>query len=369
MKISFNKLNSENTKENEKITEAVRQVIESGHYVLGNKVKEFENDFAKYIGAKYAVGVGNGFEALQIALIALGIGEGDEVITTPLSAVATALAIKAVGAKPIFVDIDDFYHVDADKIEGKITSKTKVIMPVHLYGQAADMDKIIDIAKKHNLYVVEDCAQAHGTEYGDKKVGNFGIFGCFSFYPTKNLGAIGDAGAIVTKDENLAEKCKMIRNYGQKNRYEHEICGINSRLDELQAAILFEKLKYLDEKNKKRQKAAEVYLKELKNVKEIKLPGFRKKSSHIYHLFVIETEKRDELQKFLKEKEIDTLVHYPIPIHKQKCFAEYNNIKLPETEKKVQHILSLPIHPYLTEEEVIFVCDKIKEFFSKNGAK
>jgi len=341
----------------------VDKVLSSGKYILGPVVNEFEKKFADYIGAKYCVGVANGLEALQISLMALDIGEGDEVITTPLSAVATSLAIKAVGAKPIFVDIDEYYHLDANKIEEKINKKTKAILPVHLYGQSADLDKILKIAKKHKLFVIEDCAQAQGTEYKNRKVGIFGDVGCFSFYPTKNLGAFGDAGCIVTNNKKIADLAKMIRNYGQKNRYEHIVYGINSRLDELQAAFLLEKLKDLDNDNLKRQKKAKIYFDLLKNIKQIKLPLIRQNSNHIFHLFVVETEEREKLQKFLKEKGIETLIHYPIPIHKQKCFKEYNRIQLPIIEEKAKKFLSLPLYPEIKNEEIIYVCRSIFKFY------
>lgn len=345
------------------IDPAIQRVLKSGWYILGPEVENFEKRFASYLGAKYCVGVGNGLEALQIALMALGIKAGDEVITTSNSAVATALAIKAVGAKPVFVDIDEYFCLDANKIEQAITSRTKAILPVHIYGQATDIEKIKNIARKHHLYLVEDAAQAHGAEYKGKKLGTFGDLGCFSFYPTKNLGAFGDGGAIVTNDKALYEKCKMIRNYGQKDRYEHEVYGINSRLDELQAAILSEELKYLDEFNEKRNRLARIYFKLLRNVEAIKLPKIRKNANHVFYLFVIEAEKRDKLMDFLKKNDIPTIIHFPIPIHKQKCFAEFNNIKLPILENKVNKILSLPIHPFLEEKDVHYIANKIIEFY------
>ena len=363
MEIPFNDLKKNYTQKKTKIDSAIKDVLESGYYILGNKVKKFEEEFATYIGTKHAIGVANGLEALQISLLSMDIGKGDEVITTSHSAVATTLAIVAVGAKPIFVDIDEYFHIDENKIEGKITNKTKAIIPVHLFGQAVEIEAIMKIAKKHKLMVIEDAAQAHGAKFKSKKVGSFGDTGCFSFYPTKNLSAFGDAGMIVTNDDDLAEKCKMIRNYGQKNRYEHEVYGVNSRLSELQAAILSVELTELDKNNKKRQKVAEQYIKELANIKQIILPKRRAGADSVFHLYVIETNKRDELQKYLKENGITTLIHYPIPIHKQKCLKEYNNIVLPITEEKAEKILSLPIHPHLTKKEVAYVCQHIKQFF------
>jgi dTDP-4-amino-4,6-dideoxygalactose transaminase len=367
MKISFNNFKKQYADEKPAIDSAVTRVFQSGRYILGPEVESFEKSFASYNGAKFAVGVANGLEALQISLLALGIGPGDEVITTSLSAVATTLSIRALGAKPVFVDIDDFYHIDANKVEAKISKKTKAIMPVHLYGQACDMDKLAAIAKKHDLSIIEDCAQAHGATYGKHKVGTFGIAGCFSFYPTKNLGAFGDAGAIITDDARFADKCHMIRNYGQRTRYEHEVYGINSRLDEVQAAILSVLLPKLDVNNSRRQKIALAYSKALAQIKGLTLPETRAKAEHMYHLFVIRTDSRDELQQFLKDNEVDSLIHYPIPIHKQKCFSEYNNLSLPITEEKASKILSLPVNPQLTDEEVNYVCKIITNFFKNNG--
>jgi len=363
MKIAFNNFKKEYLSNKKDIDKAMLWVASSGWYILGKEVEKFEEEFSKFIGSKYSVGVGNGMEAIQIALMALDIKKGDEVITTSLSAAATALAIKAVGAKPVFADIDEFYHTDPKEIEKKITKKTKAIIPVHLYGESADMKEITRIAKKYKLEIIEDCAQAHGAEFNAKKVGTFGIAGAFSFYPTKNLGAYGDGGAITTDNTDLAKKMRMIRNYGQANRYEHPIVGINSRLDEMQAAILRVKLRKLVSLNNKRVSIAKLYKKELRDVKQIRLPEERPGSGHVYHLFVIESENRNGLQKYLKENGIDTLVHYPIAIHKQKSFIELNKIKLEKTEDVVGKILSLPCHPYLSMEEIKFVSSKIKQFY------
>jgi dTDP-4-amino-4,6-dideoxygalactose transaminase len=363
MEVLFNNFKKKYKQHESEIDSAIKDVLESGYFILGDKVKRFEEEFAAYIGTKHAIGVANGLEALQISLLSLGIGQGDEVITTPHSAVATTLAIVAVGAKPVFVDIDECYHLDADKIEEKITSKTKCILPVHLFGQAAEIDSIMEIAKKHNLSVVEDAAQAHGAEFKSKKVGAFGDTGCFSFYPTKNLGSFGDAGMVVTDNDDLAGKCRMIRNYGQKNRYEHEAYGINSRLSELQASILRVELPELDKNNEKRRRIADQYVKELAGITQVTLPQKRDGADPVYHLFVIEIDKRDELQKYLATNGITTLIHYPIPIHKQKCLPEHNDVVLPIAEEKSEKILSLPIHPYLDEKEVEYVCQHIKSFF------
>lgn len=365
MKILFNDFKKEYIYLENNIDKTVKKVFKSGSYILGEKVKSFEKKFAEYLGVKYCVGVANGFEALQIALMVLGIKQGDEVITTPLTAAATSLAIKHVGAQPVFVDLDKYYHLDSKKIEGKISSKTKAILPVHLYGQSVQIDEIKRIAKKYNLYLIEDAAQAHGVEYKEKKVGTFGDIGCFSFYPTKNLGCYGDGGAIVTKSKNIYEKCQMLRNYGQKNRYQSELLGLNSRLDEIQAATLIIKLKYLDTFNQKRNDIANIYFKYLENLKEIKLPLKREKSNHIYHLFVIEVKKREKLINFLKKSNIPALVHYPIPIHKQKSFFEFRKLKLPIVETKTKKILSLPIHPFFNKKEAKHISKKIKQFYER----
>lgn len=346
------------------VNNAIKKCLESGWYILGEEVKKFEEEFANYIGTKYCIGVGNGLEALQISLMALDIGPGDEVITVSNSAVATTLAITNTGATPIFIDIDEFYHIDTSKIEEKITSKTKALIPVHLFGQPVEISKLSEIAKKHNFHIIEDACQAHGATFDGQKVGSFGTFGCFSFYPTKNLGAYGDGGAITTNSKDLYEKCLSLRNYGQTNRYEHSIIGINSRLDEIQAAILRVKLPKLDKMLKKRNSIARIYLKNLAWIKEIKLPKKRKGVFHAYHLFVIRTERRDELMEFLKENMVQTLIHYPIPIHKQKCYPEFNKISLQVTETFAQTILSLPINPFMKKEEVLRICELIKKFYA-----
>ena len=364
MKIKFNDFQKQYQNHQKEFDSTTKRVLSSGWYVLGKQVAGFEKKFSDYVGTKYAVGVANGMEALQISLMALKIGPGDEVITTSHTAVATAFAIVSVGAKPVFVDIDGYFHIDASKIEEKITKKTKAILPVHLYGQSVDLGKIMFICKKYKIYLIEDCAQAHGATYKNKKLGSLGIVNCFSFYPTKNLGAFGDGGAITTNDKALYEKILQLRNYGQKNRYEHEVYGLNSRLDEIQAAILLVQLKYLDNNNKTRQKLAEVYYKNLQKVKEIKLPALRRNSKSVFHLFVIEVEDRKGLVEYLKSKGVSTLIHYPIPTHKQKCFLKHSSVKLAVLEKKVKKILSLPIHPFLKTKEVEYVCQHIKNFYN-----
>lgn len=345
------------------IDKAVMKTFENGWYILGKEVEEFENEFAEYIGTKNCIGVANGLEALQISLMALGIGKGDEVITVSNTAVATTLAITNIGAKPVFVDVDEYYLMDVTKIEEKITSKTKAILPVHLFGQMANMAQIKRIAKKHKLKIVEDACQAHGAAQKGKKAGSIGNLGAFSFYPTKNLGAYGDGGAITTNSRKLYELCKMLRNYGQKNRYQHEIKGLNSRLDEVQAAILRQKLKHLDSFVIKRNNMAKIYHQNLKDINQIKLPESMKDNYHSFHLYVIQAENRDKLMLFLSENGVQALIHYPIPIHKQNCYIQYKKDLLPKTERFSKNILSLPIHPFIKEQEIIKISNLVKGFY------
>lgn len=339
--------------------------LRSGAYILGPTVSAFERSFAAYLGTKHAIGVGNGLEAIHIALMGLGIGKGDEVITVSNSDVATALAILYAGATPVFVDVDQYFHLDAALVEQAITKKTKAILPVHLFGQTADMGSLGTIAKRHNLLIVEDACQAHGATYGGKKAGTFGAAGCFSFYPTKNLGAAGDAGAVVTNNRALATRVSMLRNRGSSVRAIHPIRGINSRLDEIQAVILLHKLRRLDVWNRTRQRIARLYTSFLNDLPQVTLPLVRAKSGHVYHQFVIEVSERDALQKYLGRQGIATLVHYPLPIHKQKSFSEYNHLSLPRTEQLARRILSLPVHPYVTDEQAEYVSDRIRRYYRR----
>ena len=348
----------------DEINSAVQRVLESGWYVLGEEVVRFEKEFAKFNNVHHAIGVGSGTEAINIALRALNIGQGDEVITTAHTAVATASAIYLAGAKPIFVDIEpDFFTIDPDLVESAITLKTKAIIPVHIYGQSCNMDAIMEIANKNNLKVIEDCAQAHGAEYNGKRLGSIGDVGCFSFYPTKNLGAIGDGGALVTNNNKLAEKIRLLREYGWKERYISSEEGLNSRLDELQAAILNIKLNYLDEDNYKRNKLAKIYFDSLK-VLPLELPKTRSNSSHVFHLFVIRSEQRNKLKDFLQKNRVHTTVQYPVPIHKQEYFQKMCGHKsLPFTEQISRNILSLPMFPELSDNDIHFTIDSIKQYF------
>lgn len=345
------------------IEKAVIEVLQSGSYILGNKVKQFESEIANYLGTKFAAGVANGTDALLLALQALDIGEGDEVITSPFTFFATAEVIAKVGAKPIFVDIEpDTYNIDVNKMEEAITEKTKAIIVVHLFGMAAEMDKIMEIASSHNLKVIEDACQAIGTEYKGNKVGSIGDIGCFSFFPTKNLGAFGDGGLVVTNNQHIYEKICRLRNHGSQERYVHTSIGMNSRLDEVQAAILIEKLKFLDMFLFKRMIVANTYYRELNFVKK-KPPQFTDKR-HTYHQYCIEVDEREQLINFLKQKGIFTGIYYPIPLHLQKAFQYlgYQQGDFPVSEQVAKKILALPINPTLTVREQEYVIKALKEF-------
>ncbi|HAL45182.1 MAG: erythromycin biosynthesis sensory transduction protein eryC1 [Planctomycetes bacterium GWF2_42_9] len=342
------------------IDDAVKRVLKSGWFILGKEVKSFEDEFAKYIGVNFAKGVGSGTDAIMLALKALRIGTGDEVITVSHTAVATVAAIEMTGAKAVMADIDEeFYTLDPAKIEAAITERTKAIVVVHLYGQSADLDAVMQIAKKYKLRVVEDCAQAHGAMYKNKRVGSIGDVGCFSFYPTKNLGALGDGGMVVANDAELAERVEMLRQYGWKQRYISEFAGVNSRLDELQAAILRVKISHLDADNAKRMRIAEMYDKQLCGT-DLILPKKRKDCSHVYHLYVVRMKKRDELMQYMKDREIMAAIHYPLPVHLQPAYK--NGQKLEVTEKIAKEILSLPMYPELGDAEAQKTIDVIKEF-------
>jgi dTDP-4-amino-4,6-dideoxygalactose transaminase len=370
--VPFVDLQRQYEKIKDEILSATRHVYDSGRFILGDEVSAFEEEFARYCGVGYGVGVGSGTDALTMALKASGIGEGDEVITVAHSFIASALAISFVGATPLFVDIDpETYTMDPNALEDLLKQKAskrkkqriKAVLPVHLYGHPADMESIVNIASRHDLLVIEDACQAHGAEYQGKKVGSFGTFGCFSFYPTKNLGSYGDGGIVVTDQKEWYEKLRLLRNIGQEKKYHHLIKGSNSRLDEIQAAILRVKLKYLDQWNKERRDKARTYTESLEG-SGILCPGEKEYVRHAYHLYVIRVKKRDDLQAFLKKRGIETLIHYPIPIHLQKAFQElkYRKGDLPVTEKCSRQILSLPLFPELTEEEMGKVEEQIKDY-------
>jgi dTDP-4-amino-4,6-dideoxygalactose transaminase len=353
----------------DEVNTGVQQVMDSSRFVLGQNVNSFEREFAGFCGTKYAVGVANGTDALRLALLACRIGKGNEVITVPNTFIATTEAISQVGAKTVFVDIDpQTYNINVSRIEEKINRRTKAIVPVHLFGQPADMDPIMEIAKKYNSKVIEDACQAHGAEYKGKKAGSIGDAGCFSFYPSKNLAAFGDGGMVVTNGKEIAHKIKMFRDHGQVRKYEHLVEGYNSRLDEIQAAILRVKLKRLDEWNKSRRKNASIYNDLLEDVDEVVMPLEAKDAKHVYHLYVIRTHRRDELQEWLKSKGIGTGLHYPASVHLQKAY-EYLGYKegdFPVAEECAKQILSLPMFPELTREQIEQVVSEIKTFFARH---
>lgn len=349
------------------ILPGVVKVLSKGNFILGEEVGDFENSFAKYCGVKYCIGVASGTDALLLSLRALGIGPGDEVITQANTFIATVLPIIYLGAKPVLVDINpDTYQMDIRGLEKAITRKTKVIIPVHLFGMPAPMPEIIKIAKRHKLYVLEDACQAHGSLINGKPCGSFGDIAAFSFYPGKNLGAAGDGGAVVTNNKNLAAKVRILRDVGQTQKYKHDFIGYNSRLDTLQAAILSVKLKYLDNWNKRRNEISLLYRKFLSNVPVVMPPEPPNGYKTNYHLFVIRTKRRDALMEFLKRSNIFCGIHYPIPVHLQKAmnFLGHKKGDFPISEKYAKEILSLPMHPYLTKDEVEFISGRIKMFFN-----
>ena len=354
------------------IDTAINNVLKSGNFIGGKEVEKLEQEIAKFCKAKYTVGVNSGTDALFLSLVALGIGRGDEVITSPFTFIATGEIITNTGAKPVFVDIEPgSFNIDPFKIEKAITQKTKAIIPVHLFGQMADMDIIMRIARRYNLKVIEDAAQAIGAEYKGKKAGTWGDLGCFSFFPSKNLGAYGDGGMVITNNKKLAEKIHLLRNHGSdpKNKYRNLILGINSRLDAIQAAILRIKLRHLKEWNKQRQRIAKYYNQKLKKVRDIDIPKILPNRTHIFHQYTIRTKSRDKLSNFLKKQGIETKIYYPIPLHLQPAFKFLGHKKgnFPEAEKASKEALSLPIFPELTKTEQEFIVKKIKSFYEEKN--
>ena len=361
MKVPMLDLNAQYEPMKDKVLQAMKDVFDSKRFINGPQIKELEEKLADYCHCKHAIGVTSGTDALLISLMALDIGEGDEVITTPFTFFATAGSIFRVGAKPVFVDIDPkTYNIDPDLIEQKITDKTKAIMPVHIFGQCAEMDKINEIAKKHDLVVIEDAAQAIGSEYKGRRAGSLGDVGCFSFFPSKNLGCCGDGGLVTTNNDELAEKIRILRQHGSKPKYYHKIIGGNFRLDTMQAAVLLEKFPYLEEWHKGRQKNAEYYNEHLKDV--VDTPFVESYNIMIYNQYTIRTPLRDELQDKLNEANIGNAIYYPVPLHLQECFAYlgYRGGDLPESEKAAKEVVSIPIYPELTDEQMDYVIRVIK---------
>lgn len=341
----------------------VLEILRSGWYILGPEVSTFEKEFAQYIGAKNCVGLASGLDALWISFRVLGIGTGDEVIVQANTYIASVMGITINGAMPVFVEPDQYYNIDVEKIEEKITSKTKAILVVHLYGQAARMDVIQDLCKKYNLYLIEDCAQSHGAKFNHQMTGSFGDVGCFSFYPSKNLGGFGDGGAITTNHDELAEKFKIFRNYGSQKRYHNEVVGANSRLDELQAGLLRIKLSHISEILKERELIAHRYLTEIKNPL-IELPKLAENLTSVWHLFVVQCGNRDHFINYLQERGIQTLIHYPIPPHLSEAYTYlgYSKNSFPITEKYSQNMVSLPLFNGMKEEEIDYIVEVINEY-------
>lgn len=360
MKIPFNNFQQEYTLYRKEIDSAIQRVLKSGWFILGHEVESLEKELAEYIGIKYCVTVANGTEAIALALLSLGIGRGDEVITTNMTAYPTITGIEQAGATAVVVDIDQVTGlIDSNQIEKHITKKTRAILPVHMYGQSANLKAITSIARKHKLKVVEDCAQSFGAEYFGKKVGTFGSVSAFSFYPTKNLGAYGDGGAVMTNSVTAYKKLLALRNYGQRVRYFHDTQGINSRLDEVQAAILRVKLRYVDEHIRLRRAIARDY-----NDRIVRFPHVPEvaKNLHTYHLYVIKTDQRSALMQYLHAHHIDSIIHYPVPVQKQKAFLKQKTEQFPATTQFTNEIISIPLHQYLQPKEIDYIINTINSF-------
>ncbi|MFZ4545084.1 MAG: DegT/DnrJ/EryC1/StrS family aminotransferase [Saprospiraceae bacterium] len=366
--IPFLSFDATNAAFREEAMTTFERFFDSKWYVLGEMTKQFEIDFAEFNQVAYSIGISNGLDALQIALRVLHIGPGDEVIVPSNTYIATALAVSYVGATPVFVEPNPAtYNIDPARIEAAITRKTKAIMPVHLYGQACEMDEIMRIAKKHGLFVVEDNAQAHGAAYNGVLTGTFGELNATSFYPSKNVGALGEAGAITTNDADLAQKVRVMRNYGSQQRYYNEIKGFNARIDELQAGLLSVKLKHIAKWTAERRQIASWYFEELDSCPEVILPFIANNATHVFHLFVIKTSKRDELQKYLQTNGVGTVIHYPIPPHLQQAYQDlgFKEGDFPIAEEIANTVLSIPLFIGMSREQVKYVSDSIKNYFSQ----
>lgn len=362
-KIMTNRLDRGFYKYQSEFEEAAIRTLRSGWYIMGKELEQFETDFATYTGAKYSVGVANGLDALILGCRALGIGEGDEVLVQANTYIASVMGISINGATPVFVEPDDYYEIDVTKLEEKLTDKTKAVMVVHLYGQSANMTEIVSFCKKHNLKLIEDCAQSHGSMHAGKMTGTFGDVGCFSFYPSKNLGCFGDGGAIVTDSEEIRDKIKMLRNYGSKVRYYNEEVGVNSRLDEIQAALLKVRLSHMDELTAERKAIAKYYYDEINN-SLIELPKVADYADHVFHQFVIRCKNRAGLIEYLDEKGIGTIIHYPIPPHLSEAYAYLGCSRgdYPITEEYADTVLSIPIYNGITREEQDRVIEALNNY-------
>jgi len=367
MRIGFGNLRRNYIDIKEAIDGAVSRVLDSGWYLLGKELQAFESHFSSFCGVKHGIGVASGTDAIQVALGACGIGPGNDVLTVSNTCVPTITGIESTGARCVFVDIDpETYTMDPGCIESRMTPKTRAIVVVHLYGQCADMDEILGIGKKYHLKIIEDCAQAHGAFYNKNRAGSLGDAAAFSFYPTKNLGAYGDAGMVVTHDEQIAQRAQMLRNYGQQKRYDHVMKGINSRMDEIQAAILNTKMDFLPNWIRRRREIAEKYISAFQDL-DAALPMERAGRKHTYHLFVKRVRNREQFRENMNEMGVQTDIHYPVPVHRQPAYVEYleQGQFLPVTEKQASEIVSLPIYPELTDEEVDYVINTVKQ--SLNG--
>ncbi|MBI4712315.1 MAG: DegT/DnrJ/EryC1/StrS family aminotransferase [Planctomycetes bacterium] len=390
MKVPFVDLNAQYQQIKSEVLPKMESIVERGDFILGDDLAKFEQEFAAYTGVKYGIGVASGTEALHLALLACDIGPGDEVITAPNTFIATVVAITLTGAKPVLVDVEpETYNINPSLITKKVTKRTRAIIPVHLYGRPAAMEEIMALARKHSFKVIEDVAQAHGARLGSKKAGAFGDLACFSFYPAKNLGAYGDGGLVVTDNEALAERVKLLRNYGQKEKNRHIIFGVNSRLDNLQSAILRIKLKYLDDWNNRRRQKAKIYYELFQvaprlNESQVSLPnpktglpaeasartggrsgGSAEAEDHIYHIDAILAKDRDKLAEHLKARGVATGIHYPLPVYLQECYANlgYKKGDFPAAEEMASKTLSLPMYPELTREQIEYVVGCVKEFY------
>lgn len=366
MRVPFVDLKAQYESIKKEITEAIGTVLQNTAYILGEQVELFEQEFASYCGVDFGVGVNSGTTALHLTLLASNVGPGDEVITVPNTFIATAEAISLTGAKPVFVDVEpDTYNIDVTKVEAAITRNTKAIIPVHLYGQPADMDPLLDIAHSNNLVVIEDSCQAHGAEYKGKKAGALGDAGCFSFYPSKNLGALGEGGFVATNNEKMADTVRVLRDHGQKRKSCHDIKGINGRLEGIQGAVLRAKLRKLEEWNNHRREKA-FYYNRLLDKLPVTTPSEAEYAKHVYHLYVIRAQNRAELSDWLSENSVATGIHYPIPIHLQKAYADLGHKAgdFPVVEEHVKEIVSLPMFPHISEDQVEYVVDTIRKFLS-----
>jgi dTDP-4-amino-4,6-dideoxygalactose transaminase len=356
------------------VDEAVRRVLDSSAFILGREVEAFERAFSEHVGVRECVGVSNGTAAIQLAITACGVGPGDEVIVPANTFFATAEAVSTAGATPVFVDCDPVtYHIDAEKIESAVTPRTRAVIPVHLYGQPADLDAVFEVAERHNLIVIEDAAQAHGARYRGRRVGARGRAGCFSFYPGKNLGAYGEGGAVVTDDAEVARRVRMLRDHGSEQKYRHEIIGYNFRLEGIQGAVLGVKLKYLDEWNAARRAHAARYrelLAPLEAAGALTLPREAPDVEHVYHLFVVQTDERDALQRYLSSAAVQTGIHYPVPVHLQPAYASLGHREgdFPRAESQSRRVLSLPMFAELTGQQISYVADALADFYAHTSA-